>query len=103
MTGGLGQRSRVMAHVHRHYRDGLEAFNRASHGDALPELQLAPAEDLQFDDAPPTPREVIRTIGWRRLAIAAAFALTVWTATAAFAVMCGGDPVSTQPERDNHG
>lgn len=28
-------------------RDALEAFNRATHGDALPEMQLVPAEYVQ--------------------------------------------------------
>lgn len=85
MSGGLGQRARVMSHV-----EGLEGFNRISHGDALPELQLAPAEDLQLDAAPPSPREVLATVGWSRIILAALFAAVAWTATAAFAIMCGG-------------
>ena len=39
-----------MKHGHtRHLRfaDTLEAFNRATHSDALPEMQLAPAESTQ--------------------------------------------------------
>ena len=103
MNGGLQQRARVLRHVDSQFSGARESFNRASHPDALRELQLAPADDWQIEDRPPTPREVIRTIGWRRLAIAAVFAVTVWTATAAFAVVCGGPDVSTQPEGENHG
>lgn len=29
------------------HRTHLEAFNRATHSDALPEMQLAPAESIQ--------------------------------------------------------
>lgn len=92
MTGGLQQRDRVMRHVVDHGHDGLEAYNRATHPDALRELQMAPAEDLQADiDRPaPTAGEVIATIGWPRILAAALFMAAVWTATAAFAVMCGG-------------
>lgn len=92
MTGGLGQRARVAAHVDREYREGLEGFNRAAHSNPLRELQLAPAETEQpgFDRSAPTARQVIGTIGWRRLLGAALFAAAVWTATAAFAIMCGG-------------
>lgn len=45
------------------YADALEAFNRATHEDALREMQLEPAEIMQvapFDHA--TPLEVIRSI-----------------------------------------
>lgn len=97
MTGGPSQQARVTAFVDRQHRDRQEAFNRASHGDALPELQLVapgtqlhPAEDLQADPPIGDAVGVIQSIGWRRLAIAAAFAATVWISTAAFAVMCGG-------------
>lgn len=31
------------------YTDALEAFNRATHPDALRELQIVPAEELQAD------------------------------------------------------
>lgn len=34
------------------YPEALEAFNRASHGDALPEMQIAPAEELQAETLP---------------------------------------------------
>ncbi|ODU29010.1 hypothetical protein [Sphingopyxis sp. SCN 67-31] len=99
MNGGLQQRGRILRHVDDHYRAGLEGFNRASHGDALREMQLGPAEDMQADDPPiGDPIGLIRSIGWRRWAAAALFALTVWIAAATFAVMCGGDPVSTQQE-----
>lgn len=92
MSGGLAQRSRVLQHVDVEYRTRQEAFNRTCHSDALRELQLPPAETMQpgLDDAPPTPRQVLATVGWRRIAIAAAFAVVMWTATAAFAIMCGG-------------
>lgn len=36
------------------YAHAREAFNRASHSDALPEMQLVPAEAIQRD---PTPDE----------------------------------------------
>lgn len=96
MNGGLSQDARILRLVDEEYAAGLhrhhlEAYNRATHSDALREMQLVElAEHLQLEDRPPTPREVIHTIGWRRLAIAAAFAVTIWTATAAFAVMAGG-------------
>lgn len=96
MNGGFSQEARILRLVDEEYAAGLhldhlEAYNRATHADALRELQLVElAERLQIEDRPPTPRELIRTIGWRRLAIAAAFAATVWIGTAAFAVMCGG-------------
>lgn len=35
-----------MIDIHAH---ALEAFNRATHSDALPEMQIAPAEELQAD------------------------------------------------------
>lgn len=44
--------------AHSHAR---EAFNRASHSDALREMQLAPAEAMQ-------PVEIIRTIPKREIA-----------------------------------
>ncbi|MGN6596105.1 hypothetical protein [Sphingopyxis terrae] len=112
MNGGLSQQARVLRLVNDAYsedlamlnRAELEAFNRASHSDALRELQLAPdverrelrlapAEDLQASDhtdAIGDPVALIRSIGPRRLAIAATIAVTIWCATAAFAVMCGG-------------
>lgn len=89
MTGGPSQQARVTAHVHR---EAQEAFNRATHSDALREMQIVPAEALQPDYEPPIgdPVGLIKSLGWRRLLVAAAFAVTVWTATAAFAVMQGG-------------
>lgn len=45
---------------HAHAR---EAFNRASHSDALREMQLVPAEEIQRD-----PISVIRTIPAREIA-----------------------------------
>lgn len=100
MNGGLSQGSRILRLVDAEYtaelemfnRAELEAFNRASHSDALREMQFAPGEDLQPEYDPPIgdPIGLIQSIGWRRVAIAAAFAVTIWTATAAFAVMAGG-------------
>lgn len=101
MNGGLSQQARVLRLVDDAYsedlallnRAELEAFNRASHSDALRELQLAPAEDLQASDdtdAIGDPVALIRSIGWRRLVVAGAFMAAVWLGTAAFAVMCGG-------------
>lgn len=41
MTGGLSQ-----------YARALESFNRASHEDALVEMQIAPAEEMQAENLP---------------------------------------------------
>ncbi|QUM73319.1 hypothetical protein [Sphingopyxis granuli] len=94
MTGGLSQSARILRVVDEQYRavGHLEAFNRATHSDALREMQLVPAEDPQPDyDAPIGDwRGLIKSLGWRRILGAAAFAAVIWTATAAFAVMCGG-------------
>lgn len=57
------------------------------------EIQLPPAEIIQPDDdsaAIGDWRALIASIGMPRILAAAAFAVTVWTATAVFAVMCGG-------------
>lgn len=49
------------------HQDALEAFNRASHSDALPEMQLAP----YVDPIRPTPRRVIRSLfNWRDFLVA---------------------------------
>lgn len=40
------------------HRDALEAFNRASHSDALPEMQLV----RYVDPVRPTPQEIIPTL-----------------------------------------
>lgn len=45
------------------YTDAREAFNRASHSDALREMQLVPAEEVQRD-----PASIIRTIPAREIA-----------------------------------
>lgn len=45
------------------YTDAREAFNRASHSDALREMQLVPAEEIQRD-----PVSIIRTIPAREIA-----------------------------------
>jgi hypothetical protein len=44
-----------------HYTDALESFNRATHEDALREMQFAPAETMQ-------PLDVLRTIPKREIA-----------------------------------
>lgn len=93
MNGGLSQDARILRLVDAEYsaeqhREDLEAFNRASHSDALRELQLI--ERLQVEERAPTPREVLSTVGWERIAIAAILATTIWLSTAAFAVAFGG-------------
>lgn len=53
-----------------HHRDALEAFNRASHSDALREMQL------YVDPIRPTPRRVIRSLfNWRDFAVSVAMAV----------------------------
>lgn len=47
MTGGLQQAARVRRSLEEDYLSDLEAFNRATHPDALRELQLVPAEEWQ--------------------------------------------------------
>lgn len=93
MNGGLSQDYRILRLVDDEYRAGteLEAFNRASHSDALREMQIFHAEALQPDYDPPIgdPVGLIKSLGWRRLLKAAAFAVIIWTATAAFAVTSG--------------
>lgn len=37
-----------MIDIHAH---ALEAFNRATHSDALAEMQIAPAEELQVEES----------------------------------------------------
>ena len=54
-----------------HHRDALEAFNRASHSDALREMQL------YTDPIRPTPRRVIRSMGRDDLFVSIAFATLV--------------------------
>lgn len=49
MTGGLQQAARVRRSLEQDYVSDLEAFNRATHPDALRELQLVPAEEWQAD------------------------------------------------------
>lgn len=51
-----------MKHAHtRHLRLTREQFNRAAHSDALEEMQLVPAEEMQ-------PVEILRTIPKREIA-----------------------------------
>ncbi len=45
------------------YTGALEAHNRATHSDALREMQLAPAEEIQRD-----PASVLRSIPKREIA-----------------------------------
>lgn len=74
MNGGMSQEARILRHVDDHYRDGLEAFNRATHPDAVRELQLVPAEEAKPEYDPPIGDALglIRSIGWRRIVGAAA-------------------------------
>lgn len=96
MNGGLSQDARILRLVDAEYsaeqhREDLEAFNRATHPDAIRELQLRELADrLQVEDRPPTAREVLGTVGLERIAIAAIIATTIWLSTAAFAVAFGG-------------
>lgn len=92
MNGGMSQDARILRHVDDGFAADLEAFNRASHSDALPELQIVPAGELQPEYEPPIGDAVglIRSLGWRRILAAAAFMAITWTATAAFAVTFGG-------------
>lgn len=53
------------------HRDALEAFNRASHSDALREMQL------YTDPIRPTPASVIRSLGRDDLFVSIAFATLV--------------------------
>lgn len=54
------------------YRDALEQFNRATHSDALREMQLVPYED----PIRPMPRRVIRSLfNWRDFAVSIATAV----------------------------
>ena len=51
------------------HREALEAFNRASHSDALREMQYA-------DPIRPTPQRVIRSLfNWRDFAVSVAMAV----------------------------
>lgn len=52
------------------FQDALEAFNRASHSDALPEMQMV----RYVDPARPTPARVIRSMGARDLFVSIAVA-----------------------------
>ena len=59
------------------YTDALERYNRETHSDALPEMQLVPAEALQ-PDTDEQPRALVTSL-W----IAAAFlvaAHVIWVA-----------------------
>lgn len=100
MNGGLSQDVRILRLVDAEYtaelamlnRAELEAFNRASHSDALRELQIVPAEELQPEYDPPIgdPIGLIQSLGWRRIVGAVAFMAVTWGGTAVFAVMFGG-------------
>lgn len=100
MNGGLSQDVRILRLVDAEYtaelamfnRAELEAFNRATHSDALRELQIVTAEEMQPDYDPPIgdPVGLIRSLGWRRILGAAAFMAVTWSGAAVFAVMFGG-------------
>jgi hypothetical protein len=101
MTGGLQQQGRVARFVANkpEFRpfpgfdpaDGADRHVELDRGNPC-EPQIVPAETLQADDldAIGDPVALIRSIGWRRLVIAAAFMAAVWIGTAAFAVTFGG-------------
>lgn len=59
------------------YAEALEAFNRASHSDALPEMQLVPAEEVQRE----LPLEGVPVPLWLYPATAALaiLAIIVWS------------------------
>lgn len=57
----------------RQYREALEAYNRATHPDALPEMQLT----RYVDPVRPTPTRIIRSLGWRDFAVSVALAALV--------------------------
>lgn len=70
-----------MKHAHtRHLRLTREQFNRATHSDALEEMQLVPAEAMQ-------PIEIIRTIPKREIAGWFAVAALFVTLAAGLAVI----------------
>ncbi len=54
------------------YRDALEAYNRETHSDALPEMQLVPAETVQ-----PLPLEGASVPLWVYAGMVVLFALMV--------------------------
>lgn len=54
------------------YRDALEAYNRETHSDALPELMLVPAETVQ-----PLPLEGASVPLWVYAGVGLLFALMV--------------------------
>lgn len=68
------------------YPDALEAFNRATHENALREMKIAPAEALQADERP-TPRSVLATIPARDFFAAVGIAVTLWMVAAAVSVV----------------
>lgn len=96
MNGGISQDYRILRLVDEEYsadahREDVEAFNRVTQSDALREMQFVTlAERLQIEQRAPTPREVLSTVGWERIALALIFATTIWLSTAAFAVAFGG-------------
>lgn len=65
-----------------HHRDSLEAFNRASHSDALREMQMtslteSPRCEASYryrDQIRPTPASAIRSMGARDLLVSIATA-----------------------------
>lgn len=89
MNGGLSQDVRILRLVDDEYRAGLAADDAWLHHRRA--AQIVPAEELQPDYDPPIGDAVglIKSLGWARVLKAAAFAIVIWTATAAFAVTCG--------------
>lgn len=57
--------------TNQQHRDALEAFNRASHSDALREMQLSYSDPIR-----PTPQRIVRSLfNWRDFAVSIATAV----------------------------
>ncbi len=66
----------------RHYPT-QESFNRATHSDALREMQLEPAETMQADRERPTPASVLASIPARDFFAAFGLAFMLYAIAAA--------------------
>lgn len=73
-----------------HHRHAQESFNRASHSDALCEMQLEPAETLQADRERPTPASVLASIPARDFFAAVGLTLIAWFIAAAMCALFPG-------------
>lgn len=86
MTGPLSHRKRILRLVDESFVDDLEAFNRATHPDALREIQLEAGKALQLPDdapAPVAPPAISLRLALTFAAFAAAIAIhhAVWSAS----------------------